>query len=45
MKTQRTLKRALLEVVQKIGEKEVIRNTSYWPPYCMGVAHQPKRPS
>ena len=44
MKTKRTVKRTLLEAVQKIGEKEVIRNTSYWPPYCGGFAHQPRRP-
>ncbi|MBR1391174.1 MAG: cyclic lactone autoinducer peptide [Lachnospiraceae bacterium] len=31
-------------MAQKIGEKDIIRNTSYWPPYCMGFVHQPKMP-
>ena len=45
MKTRKIVRRVLLEAAQKIGEREVIRNASHWPPYCMGVAHQPKRPS
>jgi hypothetical protein len=45
MKTRKTIRRVLLEAAKKIGEREVIRNASHWPPYCGGFAHQPKRPS
>lgn len=45
MKTRKTVRRVLLEAAKKIGEKEVIRNASHWPPYCGGFAHQLKRPS
>ena len=44
METKKRMRRTMLEIVQKIGEKEVIRNNSVWPPTCVGFAHQPKRP-
>ena len=44
MKTQVNVKKLLLKATQKIGEKEIIKNTSYWPPICSGIVHQPKLP-
>ena len=44
MESRKKVKRGLLKIAQKIGEKEVVRNITRWPPDCMGVLHQPKRP-
>ena len=34
----------ILKVVQVIVKSEVERNSNKWPPTCMGILHQPKRP-
>ena len=43
MKKQDIAKGAL-KVLANITEREVEKNTSKWPPRCMGFFHQPKRP-
>ena len=35
----------ILKIVQNIVRVEVERNSNKWPPTCMGILHQPKRPS
>ena len=37
-------KKEVLKVVKKIGSVAVERNSYRWPPLCMGILHQPKRP-
>ena len=39
MKTRKNVERALLEVAQKIKERDVIKNASRWLPYYGGFAH------
>ena len=34
----------VLAAVEKITRNEVERNKFGWPPVCMGIYHQPKRP-
>lgn len=45
MKGTGNLKNKALETVAKIARREVERNASDWPHECMGIFHQPKRPS
>ncbi len=39
----------ILELVRKIAikeaEKEIGKNSYWWPPACAGFLHQPKRPA
>lgn len=37
-------KKAVLGMTAKIVEKEVQKLRDQWPPTCMGILHQPKRP-
>lgn len=45
MTQKKTLERVLLKIAQKIAERDIIKNTSSIPVPCVGVFHQPKRPS
>ncbi|MFV0466946.1 MAG: AgrD family cyclic lactone autoinducer peptide [Lachnospiraceae bacterium] len=36
--------KVLLNVVKKLADGEVKRNEFRWPPMCIGIYHQPKRP-
>jgi cyclic lactone autoinducer peptide len=38
------VKKNVLKVVEKVISLEVEKNNSMWPPLCMGIYHQPKRP-
>ncbi len=33
-----------LKLVEQVARVEVERNMFWWPPVCMGIYHQPKRP-
>ncbi|WAJ22799.1 MULTISPECIES: cyclic lactone autoinducer peptide [Clostridia] len=44
MKKKETLEKKVLNVVEKIARKEITENLYSWPPHCMGIYHQPKRP-
>lgn len=33
-----------LKVIKKITEVSVEKNFDEWPPFCVGIYHQPKRP-
>lgn len=44
MKKKETLEKKVLNVVEKIAQKEITENLYSWPPHCMGIYHQPKRP-
>lgn len=44
MKRGRKLEKKVLSVVEKVARDEVIKNLHEWPPHCMGIYHQPKRP-
>lgn len=41
---QTNLKSSMLKVVEKVVQVEVKRIDSKWPPACIGIYHQPKRP-
>lgn len=34
----------VLKVIEKIARHEVKNIQNIWPPVCMGIYHQPKRP-
>lgn len=34
----------VLRVIEKIAHNEAERARWGWPPICMGISHQPKRP-
>ncbi len=34
----------VLKLVKKVGSIGVEQNSYRWPPLCMGILHQPKRP-
>ena len=34
----------VLKLVEKVARTEVERNIYDWPPICIGIYHQPKRP-
>ncbi|MBQ6886757.1 MAG: cyclic lactone autoinducer peptide [Lachnospiraceae bacterium] len=44
MKKQENVGSKVLRVVEKIVRNEVEKNCFDWPPVCMGIFHQPKRP-
>ena len=44
MKNKKTAERLLLEVLKKMVEKDIRYNMEVWPPPCMSLLHQPKRP-
>lgn len=39
------LKNNVLKVVEKVSRVEFEKNCFGWPPVCVGIYHQPKRPS
>lgn len=41
---QKKAKKTLLKGIQKVAENELSREFSRWPPDCLGLIHQPKRP-
>jgi cyclic lactone autoinducer peptide len=38
------IKRKALQVVEKVARNEAGISIISWPPECMGIYHQPKRP-
>ena len=38
------VKESILKVTGKILQSKVEKDQSKWPPHCMGILHQPKRP-
>lgn len=38
------LKTNVLKALEVVARKQVEKNNSEWPPACMGIFHQPKRP-
>lgn len=38
-------KKIILRTVSKLVERELENNVYSWPPHCMGIFHQPKRPT
>lgn len=44
MKSKEKLSIKALRVVEKITRNEVEKVRYGWPPLCMGISHQPKRP-
>ncbi len=44
MKEGKKLEERVLSVVEKMSRNEIIKNLYGWPPHCMGIYHQPKRP-
>lgn len=38
------IKRMMLKGIEKIVSKEVEKMEKSWPPLCIGLLHQPKRP-
>jgi cyclic lactone autoinducer peptide len=44
MKKKGNVNDAILKAVERIARNEVEKNCFDWPPDCMGIFHQPKRP-
>jgi len=44
MKTSETIGKQVLKLVEKVARNEVEKNEYSWPPVCIGIYHQPKRP-
>lgn len=44
MKSKEKINVKALRVVEKIIRNEVEKVRCGWPPICMGISHQPKRP-
>ncbi len=44
MKKQKKIANMVLRVIEKIAQNEVEKVCYDWPPVCMGIFHQPKRP-
>lgn len=42
MKNNRKMK--TLEMLGKMAERETGKRGPYWPPLCIGIIYQPKRP-
>ena len=40
----RKTERMLLKLAKRFADIEIIRNMSEWPPKCLSVLHQPRRP-
>lgn len=38
------MEKKLLMAVKSIARIEVERSSNKWPPTCMGILHQPRRP-
>ena len=44
MKKNEAIKRKVLQAVEKVARTEVEKNMYSWPPICLAIYHQPKRP-
>lgn len=44
MKKKGNLSKRILSTIEKIARNEISENLNGWPPHCMGIYHQPKRP-
>jgi len=44
MKENNKISSKALKVVERLTRNEVEKNMFTWPPICMGIYHQPKRP-
>ncbi|HHV09735.1 MAG TPA: cyclic lactone autoinducer peptide [Clostridiales bacterium] len=44
MKTNEKIGKQVLKLVEKVARNEVEKNAYSWPPVCIGIYHQPKRP-
>lgn len=44
MKRKEKISIKALRVVEKVARNEVEKVRCGWPPICMGIGHQPKRP-
>jgi cyclic lactone autoinducer peptide len=44
MKGKEKLRKKVLKVVERVARNEVEKNMFTWPPICLGIYHQPKRP-
>lgn len=38
-------RKTVLQVVEKIARAKVLLDDKQWPPTCIGILHQPKRPN
>lgn len=45
MTAKKTIAKKVLKAVEKVARHEITRSNSEWPPHCMGIYHQPKRPT
>ena len=45
MREKKVVKRKILKGLQEIMERRVAYHMSEWPPACVGLMHQPKRPN
>lgn len=44
MMKKETIKKKTLQLVERVARDEVEKNMLTWPPICLGIYHQPKRP-
>lgn len=44
MKKKGNFAKRVLSTIEKIARNEISENLYGWPPHCMGIYHQPKRP-
>lgn len=44
MKTKNSLENRCLDMVSKMIEYKVRKENRQWPPVCLGLIYQPKRP-
>ncbi len=35
----------VLKAIEQVTRREVKKELDDWPPFCMGIIHQPKRPN
>lgn len=38
------INKKVLKAVERVTRQEVVRGIDDWPPFCLGIFHQPKRP-
>ena len=41
----KSIKKKVLKAIGKVAEVEANVNAKDWPPLCMGILYQPKRPN
>lgn len=44
MKKNEKIGKQVLKLVERVTRNEVEKNVFSWPPTCIGIYHQPKRP-